>query len=63
MCNGCGNNIPPIFYFILPETVEIACCSSETEAFYGGNSTYTPPEGFTGGNSTTSYDAYFGGGA
>lgn len=26
MCDGCGNNVPPIFYFIDPASVEIICC-------------------------------------
>ena len=61
MCNGCGNNIPPIFYFILPETVEIVCCPSDL--IYGGTATSSPPSGYAAGNSTTSNDIILGGGA
>ena len=61
MCDGCGNNLPPIFYFILPESVEIVCCPSDS--FFGGTATSSPPDGFTGGSSGTSYDAYYGGDA
>ena len=26
MCDGCGNNVPPIFYFIESDSVELVCC-------------------------------------
>lgn len=61
MCDGCGNSIPPIFYFILPDSVEIVCCPADS--ILGGTATSSPPDGYTGGNSTTSYDAFYGGDA
>lgn len=61
MCDGCGNNLPPIFYFIDPDSVVLICCPNDS--ILGGTATSSPSEGVSGGNSTTSYDAYYGGDA
>lgn len=63
MCNGCGNNVPPIFYFILPETIRIVCCPPG-DAFFGGNETSAFTNAYFGGNATSSFsNAIYGGSA
>lgn len=59
LCEGCGNGTPPKFYFVLPETIQIICCPSDS--ILGGDAFSSPPDGYSGGNSTTSYDAFYGG--
>lgn len=61
MCDGCGNNIPPVFYFILPETIEIVCCPT-SEGISGGNATSNFTSAYYGGNATSSFtEAVYGG--